>query len=132
MSSWWFFPVSRGTCPSCAARRMAETAAHLADYVIPNVLVRQWVLSFQFAQHTLFAVYLELLASVWEMIRALVRLGQSEDVLRNVTKYQLWADWSDTPDQRFAQVSLYVILLCIAVTTVRHDRLLAGVETGFA
>jgi Transposase zinc-binding domain len=36
----------RGFCPSCGARRMAETAAHLVDYVIPRVPVRQWVLSF--------------------------------------------------------------------------------------
>src|SRR5688572_13003738 len=32
---------TRGICPSCAARRMSETAAHLADAVIPNVPVRQ-------------------------------------------------------------------------------------------
>jgi len=35
----------RGACPSCNAKRMAETAAHLVDYVIPHVPVRQWVLS---------------------------------------------------------------------------------------
>jgi len=35
----------RGFCPSCAGRRMAETAAHLVDAVIPEVPVRQWVLS---------------------------------------------------------------------------------------
>jgi len=35
----------RGVCPACNARRMAETAAHLADHVIPRLPVRQWVLS---------------------------------------------------------------------------------------
>jgi hypothetical protein len=35
----------RGICPSCNTRRMAETAAHLVDHVIPPVSVRQWVLS---------------------------------------------------------------------------------------
>ncbi len=35
----------RGVCPSCNTRRMAETAAHLADHVLPRVPVRQWVLS---------------------------------------------------------------------------------------
>jgi len=35
----------RGFCPSCGGRRMAETAAHLVDRVIPEVPVRQWVLS---------------------------------------------------------------------------------------
>ena len=36
---------SRGVCPSCNARRMVETAAHLVDYVLPPLPVRQWVLS---------------------------------------------------------------------------------------
>ena len=36
-------------CPSCAGRRMADTAAHLVDHVFPMVPVRQWVLSLPFA-----------------------------------------------------------------------------------
>jgi len=35
----------RGACPSCNAKRMAETAAHLVENVIPHVPVRQVVLS---------------------------------------------------------------------------------------
>jgi hypothetical protein len=35
----------RGVCPSCNGRHMAQTAAHLADHVIPPVPVRQWVIS---------------------------------------------------------------------------------------
>jgi hypothetical protein len=35
----------RTICPSCNARRMPETAAHLVDHVIPPLPVRQWVLS---------------------------------------------------------------------------------------
>ena len=35
----------RGVCPACNARRMVETAAHLADHVMPRLPVRQWVLS---------------------------------------------------------------------------------------
>ena len=31
----------RAVCPSCNTRRMAETAAHLADHVLPRVPVRQ-------------------------------------------------------------------------------------------
>lgn len=34
---------NRGVCPSCSARRMADTAAHLRDYVLPSVPVPQWV-----------------------------------------------------------------------------------------
>jgi len=35
----------RGFCPSCGGRRMTERAAHLVDHVIPDVPVRQWVLT---------------------------------------------------------------------------------------
>lgn len=35
----------RGFCPSCAGRRMAQTAGHLVEQVIPWVPVRQWVVS---------------------------------------------------------------------------------------
>jgi hypothetical protein len=35
----------RGVCPSCNGRHMAQTAAHLADHIIPPVPVRQWVIS---------------------------------------------------------------------------------------
>jgi len=35
----------RGFCPSCGGRRMADTAAHLVDRVLPGVPIRQWVLS---------------------------------------------------------------------------------------
>lgn len=36
----------RGFCPSCGARRMAESAALLVDEVLPEQPMRQWVLSF--------------------------------------------------------------------------------------
>ncbi len=36
----------RGFCPSCGGRRMAECAAHLVDQVLPDVPVRQWVITF--------------------------------------------------------------------------------------
>src|SRR6266850_190688 len=39
----------RAWCPSCCGRRMADTAAHLVDRVLPIVPVRQWVLSLPFA-----------------------------------------------------------------------------------
>jgi hypothetical protein len=39
----------RGFCPSCGGRRMADTAAHLVDRVLPVVPVRQWVLTLPYA-----------------------------------------------------------------------------------
>jgi len=35
----------RGLCPSCTARRMADTAAHLVDHVLPRAPYRQWVVT---------------------------------------------------------------------------------------
>ena len=45
----------RGFCPSCGARRMAESAALLVDDILPEQPVRQWVLSFPFQLRFLFA-----------------------------------------------------------------------------
>ena len=39
-----FVPRPR-ICPSCNARRMVETAAHLSDHVLPPLPLRQWVLA---------------------------------------------------------------------------------------
>ena len=45
----------RGFCPSYGARRMAETAALLADEVLPERPLRQWVLSLPYALRFLLA-----------------------------------------------------------------------------
>lgn len=45
----------RGFCPSCGGRRMAETAALLADEVLPERPLRQWVLSLPHALRFLLA-----------------------------------------------------------------------------
>ena len=45
----------RGFCPSCGAKRMAESAALLVDEVFPHKPLRQWVLSFPFPLRLLFA-----------------------------------------------------------------------------
>jgi hypothetical protein len=45
----------RGFCPSCEARRMAESAALLVDEILPEAPMRQWVLCFPFPLRFLFA-----------------------------------------------------------------------------
>ncbi len=62
----------RGFCPSCGARRMAETAAHLIDHVIPRVPVRQWVLSFPIPLRLLFATHPQLLAPVMQIVHRVI------------------------------------------------------------
>lgn len=54
----------RGFCPSCGARRMAESAALLVDEVFPEQPVRQWVLSFPYPLRFLFAHRSEILGEV--------------------------------------------------------------------
>src|SRR5881394_1615044 len=54
----------RGFCPSCGARRKAETAALLADEVLPRRPLRQWVLSLPFALRFLLAAHPRALAEV--------------------------------------------------------------------
>jgi len=54
----------RGICPSCGARRMAESAALLVDDVFPREPIRQWVLSFPFQLRFLFASYPVLMGKV--------------------------------------------------------------------
>ena len=61
----------RGFCPSCgarrmaeSARRMAESAALLVDEVLPHQPMRQWVLSFPYQLRFLFASRPELMGNV--------------------------------------------------------------------
>jgi len=62
----------RGFCPSCGARRMAETAALLVDEVFPRRPIRQWVLSFPFALRYLFATRPVVLSAVLGIVQRAV------------------------------------------------------------
>jgi len=65
----------RGFCPSCGARRMAQSAAHLVDHVIPHVPVRQWVLSLPIPLRLLLAAQPKLVTPVLQVVhRAITRL----------------------------------------------------------
>ena len=54
----------RTICPSCSGRRMANTASHLINNVIPDVSTRQWVLSMPFKHRFILSTDKELLRSV--------------------------------------------------------------------
>ena len=58
----------RGFCPSCGARRMAETAAHLVEHVLPEQPIRQWVLSFPYPLRFLFAARPAVLSQVLAIV----------------------------------------------------------------
>ena len=59
----------RGFCPSCAARRMAQTAAHLVECVLPWVPTRQWVVSVPIPLRYWMASSRDLTAKVHTIIR---------------------------------------------------------------
>ena len=59
----------RGFCPSCGARRMSHTTAHLVDHVIPHVRVRQWVLSLPIPLGVLLAAQPEFVTSVLQVVQ---------------------------------------------------------------
>jgi hypothetical protein len=62
----------RGFCPSCAGRRMAQTAAHLVERVIPWVPMRQWVVSVPVPLRYWMAASQELTAQVHTIIRTAI------------------------------------------------------------
>ena len=58
----------RGFCPSCGARRMAESAALLVDDVLQGYPTRQWVLSLPIPLRLLLARYPNELSKVMQII----------------------------------------------------------------
>src|SRR5262244_2899907 len=62
----------RGFCPSCAARRMAQTAAHLVVHVLPGVPTRPWVVSVPVPLRYWMAASQDLAAKVHTVIRTTI------------------------------------------------------------
>src|SRR6266699_3038185 len=80
----------RGFCPSCAGRRMAQTAAHLVECVIPWVPTRQWVVSVPVPLRYWMAASQDLTAKVHTIIRTTI--GQyyvNQAVTRGVPRDQV-------------------------------------------
>ena len=68
----------RGFCPSCGARRMAQTTAHLVE--LPHVPVRQWVLSLPIPLRLLLAAQPKLVTPVLQVVHRVITrylLGQA-------------------------------------------------------
>lgn len=85
---------ARGICPSCAGRRMANTAAHVVDRIIPSVPVRQWVLSLPFEVRARAALDASFLTAV---IRAFA------EALRD--RHRAWARSIALDDAEFAAIT---------------------------
>ncbi len=62
----------RGFCPSCGARRMADSAAHLVDEVLPKRPIRQWVLSVPYPLRYLFATNSQVMSRVLTIVHRVI------------------------------------------------------------
>jgi|SRR5713226_2533477 len=99
--SWWRSHASGAAfCPSSGARRMAETAAHLVDRVIPAVPVRQWVLSLPIPLRILFAAQPQLLAPLLQVThRVIAGFLVKRRVLNLAEPTPAWSRSSSVLDQ---------------------------------
>ena len=114
----------RGFCPLCGRRRMALTAAHLIDHIIPQVPIRQWVLSFPIPLRYLLAASPCLFTSKLQVIQRAIStflikqagLNRSEAQTGAITRIQFFG----------SATNLDIHLLCLMLDGVY--RIQNGVE----
>jgi hypothetical protein len=94
---------TRGVCPSCTSRRMANTAAHLVDRVLPEVPYRQWVLSLPRRVRFQLACDDELLSAVLALLVRKVHAWQKRQARRQGA-HGLLAGGAVTFVQRFGSL----------------------------
>jgi len=91
----------RGFCPSCAGRRMAQTAAHLVECVMPWVPTRQWVVSVPMPLRYWTAPSRDLTAQVHTIIRTTIAQFYVHQAVKRSVKRQKVQPGSITFLQRF-------------------------------
>jgi hypothetical protein len=122
----------RGFCPSCAGRRMAQTAAHLVERVLPWVPTRQWVVSVPVPLRYWMAASQELTAQVHTIIRTTI--GQyyvNKAVARGLKRASLQPG-SVTFMQRFGSaLNVNFHFHCVFLEGVYLDRTDQGLKPWF-
>jgi Transposase zinc-binding domain/Putative transposase len=122
----------RGFCPSCAGRRMAQTAAHLVEQVIPWVATRQWVVSVPIPLRYWMAASRNLTAQVHTIIRTTI--GQyyvNQAGKRGIERATVYPG-SVTFIQRFGSaINLNLHFHCVFMEGVYLDRTEAGLKPRF-
>jgi len=96
----------RSVCPSCCSRRMANVAAHLVDRVLPDVPVRQYVLTLPYELRKLAAFKADVLTAlarifveaVFTMYGSRARRDRLEDIQCGAVNFV----------QRFGSLNLHV------------------------
>src|ERR1700745_2595347 len=91
----------RGFCPSCAARRMAQTAAHLVECVMPWVPTRQWVVSVPSPLRYWMVASQDLTTTVHTMIRTTIAQHDANQAVKGGVERQQVQPGSVTCIQRF-------------------------------
>src|SRR5262247_3649676 len=122
----------RGFCPSCAGRRMAQTAAHLVEQVIPWVPTRQWVVSVPVPLRYWMASSQDLTAKVHTIIRTTI--GQyyvNKAVTRGLARANVQPG-SVTFIQRFGSaINLNLHFHCVFLEGVYLNRTDQGLKPRF-
>jgi hypothetical protein len=122
----------RGFCPSCAARRMAQTAAHLVTCVIPWVPTRQWVVSVPVPLRYWMAGSQELTAQVHTIVRTTIAQYYVNQAVKGGRERQQVQPGSVTFIQRFGSaLNLHLHFHCVFLEGVYCDRTEASLKPRF-
>src|SRR6266571_4084550 len=122
----------RGFCPSCAGRRMAQTAAHLVERVIPWVPTRQWVVSVPMPLRYWMAASQDLTAQVHTIIRATIGQYYVHQAVTRGSERQKVQPGSVTCIQRFGgAINLHVHYHVVFLEGVYLDRTDQGLKPRF-
>jgi hypothetical protein len=117
----------RGFCPSCGARRMAESSRHLVDDVFGPRPVRQWVLSFPYPLRFLFASKPDAIGPVLAIVQRVIGnwLADQAGVGRAAAHTCVHTPASSSPD-RFRSLVWFGRARYGAVSRRLHPRARSG------
>jgi len=122
----------RGFCPSCAGRRMAQTAAYLVKQVLPWVSTRQWVVSVPIPLRYWMAGSQDLTAKVHTIIRTTIGQYYVNQAVKDGTERSQVHPGSVTFIQRFGSaLQLNLHFHVIGLEGVYLDRSAAGHKPRF-
>jgi Putative transposase/Transposase zinc-binding domain len=122
----------RGFCPACAGRRMAQTAAHLVECVIPWVPTRQWVVSAPMPLRYWMSSSRELMAQVHTIIRTTIAQYYVNQAVKRGVERQKVQPGSVTFIQRFGgSLNVNVHFHVVSLEGVYLDRTEAGRKPRF-
>jgi hypothetical protein len=122
----------RAFCPSCAGRRMAQTAAHLVEGVIPWVPVRQWVVSVPVALRYWTAASRDLTAQVHTIIRTTIaQFYVNQAVKRGAQRPQVQAGSVSCLQRAGGSLNVNLHYHLIALEGVFLDRIDQGLTPRF-